>query len=318
MFSIRMGFYLADRVSPPGGLFTMNRAGTVKKLLESVLGVLFPNRCTVCGAVLDRGSCICDRCTRNIEFIYPPFCARCGAPKRSGTSDGCGASARRGVSSRCRVPDHVEDTDDDRREEERKKNCNCSCSQCREYLFDFSKNESLGVYTGILRGLVGRFKFEKRKGLARTFATLFSEYKRGYIEQHAVLVAVPLTPRRHAERGFNQASLIAEWVARECGIEFVRGCIRRRGGSKPQSSIERVEERLSNLRDSFEIRERHKKAVKNRSVLLIDDVLTTGVTASACARALERAGAVRVDLLSCARTVKSSGTGSLLLAETGR
>lgn len=299
----------------------MNKSETVGELLESALGVLFPNRCTVCGEVLDRGSCICGRCTRNIEFIYPPFCARCGAPKKGGTSDRCGAPARWGMSSRGRVPDRIEGTDDDHREEERKENsynCSCNCNQCREYLFDFSKNESLGVYTGTMRGLVGWFKFEKRKGLARTFAALFSEYKRGYIEQHAVLVAVPLTPRRHAERGFNQASLVAERISRECGIEFVHACIKRRGGSKPQSSIERIQERLSNLRDSFEVRERHKKKVKNRSVLLIDDVLTTGATASACARALERAGAARVDLLSCARTVKSSGTGSLLLAETGR
>lgn len=283
----------------------MNRAGTAKKLLESVLGVLFPNRCTVCGALLDRGCCICDRCTRDIEFIYPPFCARCGAP------------AGRGVSGR------IESMDDDRQESERKNNNGtgdsiCDCIQCREYRFGFSKNESLGVYTGTLRELVGRFKFEKRKGLSGTFATLFSEKKRGYIKQHSVLVAVPLTPGRRAARGFNQASLIAARVSSECGVEFVRGCIKRRGGSTPQSSVERIEDRFSNLRDRFQVRDRHKKEIKNRCVLLIDDVLTTGATASACARALQRAGAARVDLLSCARTVKSSYTGSLLLAETGR
>ncbi|MBN2323899.1 MAG: ComF family protein [Spirochaetes bacterium] len=288
----------------------MNRAGLVKNILESALGVLFPNRCFVCGAVLERGCGICDRCTRNIEFIYPPFCARCGAPV------GGGASARWGAPIGTDTPGLIQDTDEDGLPARGGKGK--SCIQCREYRFDFAKNESIGVYTGILRRLVGGLKFEKRKGLARTFATLFLEHKRGYIAQHAILVAVPLTPKRRAERGFNQASLIAERISKEFGIEFAPRCIKRRGGSKPQSSIGRIQERLSNLRDSFEVGGRHKSEVEGRSVLLIDDVLTTGATASACARALKKAGAARVDLLSCARTVKSSGTGSLLLAETGR
>jgi ComF family protein len=284
-------------VSSAGGLFAMIRAVTAKNLLESALGVLFPNQCSVCGAVLERGCCICNRCTKDIEFIYSPFCSICGAPIGTDT------------------PGLIEDTDDDGRKGQVR---NIKCIQCTGYSYEFSKNESLGVYAGILRELIQLFKFGKRKGLAITFASLFSERKRGYIEQHAVLIAVPLTPRRRSERGFNQASLIAERVSKECGIEFVRRCIRRKGVSKPQSSIGGMQERISNLRDSFEVGERHKKAIEGRSVLLIDDVLTTGATASACARALKKAGAARVDLLSCARTVKSSGTGSLLLAETGR
>ena len=287
-----------------GGTVPMSGVGIIGKEIETVVGVLLPNRCTVCGDVLEHGFCVCDRCAEYIEVIYPPFCSRCGAPRgggapaRRGAPRGGGAPARRGAPRGGGAP--------------------AGCGQCAGFCYEFSKNESLGVYTGLLRELIGLLKFEKRKGLSKTFASLFLHHKRGYIEMHDVIVAVPLTPQRRAARGFNQASLIAGRLAGGSTTVFVPRCIKRRGSSRPQSSIQGTRQRLSNLRDGFEVRPGCKEAIENRSVLLVDDVLTTGATASACALALKKAGAARVDMLSCARTVKSSGTVSLLLAKTGR
>ena len=111
-------------------------------------------------------------------------------------------------------------------------------------MFSFAKNESLGLYRGILRELIRKYKFEKRRGLARLFASLILRYKKGFLERHTVLVPVPLTPSRLSERGFNQASLVAERIAGPSSILLIEGCLKRRGASKPQSSIGMGKERL--------------------------------------------------------------------------
>jgi ComF family protein len=249
------------------------QGGSLSRFLEAALGVLFPNRCSICNSDIDVGCCVCKGCLRKIEIIHPPFCKRCGAPSRGGAP-----LARL----------HPEG----------------SCIQCADLIFHFAKNESLGVYSGILRELIHSYKFEKRRGLARTFSSLIREYKRGYVEQHEVIVPVPLTPSRLSERGFNQASLIAEQIAKESSIVLAEECLSRRGNSKPQSRIGAVAERLANLKDRFTVRERYRDAIRKRSVLVFDDVLTTGATSSACARALMSAGAALVDVLTIARAVK--------------
>ena len=179
-----------------------------------------------------------------------------------------------------------------------------TCVQCKDLRFSFTKAESLGVYRGILRELVHQYKFEKRRGLARKFASLILQHKRGFVEQHTVIVPVPLTPQRLSERGFNQASLVAGRIAVGRGIILLDRCLKRRGSSKPQSRFSMVSERQANLKDSFSVRERYRDRVRGQAVLVFDDVFTTGATSSACAEALRRAGAQSVDLLTIARAVK--------------
>ena len=245
----------------------MQESLSVMRFLEPVLGVLLPNRCIVCNGVIESGCCICSGCRSRIDIVRPPFCKRCGAPLS-------------GV------------------------NAEAGCDQCRDLAFTFMKNESLGVYMGTLRELVHQYKFEKRRGLARTFASLILEHKRGFVEQHELLVPVPLTPARLSERGFNQASLVAERISKHSSIVLLKRCLRRRGSSKPQSTISIVSARLANLRDEFSVPQRFRDAIRGHSVLIFDDVITTGATTSACASALRSAGAATVDVLTIARVVK--------------
>ena len=255
----------------------MNRVhwgGPVARFLEPVLGAFFPNRCIICDTFIDSGCCICERCERDIEIVYPPFCPRCGAPGR-GRAPGRGGDKPEGM-----------------------------CIQCKDLRFSFAKAESLGVYRGILRELIHQYKFEKRRGLARKFASLIIQHKRGFVEQHTVIVPVPLTLQRLSERGFNQASLVAGRIAGPSGILLLDHCLKRRGSSKPQSRFSMVSERQANLKDRFSVRERYRDAVRGQAVLVFDDVFTTGATSSACAEALKRAGAQSIDLLTIARAVK--------------
>jgi competence protein ComFC len=237
-------------------------------ILEPVLSLLFPNRCVFCGDILEGSCCICDECVLKIELINTPFCQRCGAPLYNQTM-------KSGV-----------------------------CRQCQDLEFQFHRNESLGVFAGILRDLIHLYKFNKRRSLNRTFTALVLRNKREYIENHDLLMPVPLTALRHSERGFNQSSLIAEGISKIVQMPCLRDCLKRTGASKPQSSIGSIRERINNLTDRFQVREKYRESLMGKNILIIDDVLTTGATSSACARALYDEGAGRVRVLTLARAVK--------------
>jgi predicted amidophosphoribosyltransferase len=121
-----------------------------------------------------------------------------------------------------------------------------------------------------------------------------------------MIMPVPLSKSRYFERGFNQSFLIASDIANKISIPFSGRLMKRYGRSRPQSSIESLHIRCINMTDKFVIPYRYQSLVRGKDILLIDDVLTTGATASACARTLHQCGAANVDLLSMARSVKIS------------
>jgi predicted amidophosphoribosyltransferase len=117
-----------------------------------------------------------------------------------------------------------------------------------------------------------------------------------------VVTWVPLTRRRKAERGFDQAKILAVRVGGELGVP-VRGLLRRAVSTGPQALRDAAERRAA-MRGLFVVRDRASVPAR---VLLVDDVLTTGATAAACAEALLRAGASRVTLLVAARALLRAG-----------
>lgn len=108
---------------------------------------------------------------------------------------------------------------------------------------------------------------------------------------------MPLHWRKRLERGFNQSELLARFVAKRSGIPIAKSLYRKKG-TDPQAGLTRAQRR-TNVAGAFEVKRRHE--VDGRHVLLIDDVLTTGATASACSAVLKRAGAKRVTVLTLAR-----------------
>ena len=176
-----------------------------------------------------------------------------------------------------------------------------SCTYCRGRNFQFDRAVAVGRYEGALRELLLRFKFGKERFLGRALAELlqFRLLKENALESVDVILPVPLHFWRRFSRGFNQAELIARRVAEVSKIPFLPGLLVRKKNTPSQTMLPR-RLRLQGLRRAFAAKSRER--VRGRHLLLVDDVLTTGTTASACARVLKVAGARRVTVAVIART----------------
>ncbi|HVP46494.1 MAG TPA: ComF family protein [Bryobacteraceae bacterium] len=147
-----------------------------------------------------------------------------------------------------------------------------------------------------MRELIHLFKYRRMKPLARTLSTyLVSALPRD--QKFDIVVPMPLHWRRKWSRGFNQATLLSRPVARLCGIP-VKNAVRRLRSTQTQAGLSNAQRR-ENVAGAFRVR--NARVIQGRQVLLIDDVMTTGATASACALALKRGGAKSVTLLALAR-----------------
>jgi ComF family protein len=170
------------------------------------------------------------------------------------------------------------------------------CSVCRSGLRGFDRATCFGFYEGTLRSLIHLYKYSGMKPLARPLAR-FLERAIDVDERFDAVAAVPLHWRRKWERGFNQAELLARHVAARRNIPLVN-VLRRKRPTQVQASLA-MAGRRRNVAGAFILRAGAN--VSGRRILLIDDVMTTGATASACAMVLKRAGAKSVSLATLAR-----------------
>jgi ComF family protein len=264
------------------------RLAPVGSVLDLLIDLALPAACPACGAPLGSGPTrFCGACLDAMVPLSPPWCPRCGVP--------FAAAAR----------DHP-------------------CGRCAARPPAFGSLRTAGRYEGILLESIHRLKFAGDLVQAPALAALLVRALRSIEAGTAreglaaidpsplhlaidhrpgpdLLIPVPLHPRRLRERGFNQAHVIAAEALR-AGILAPRTRLETRAlcrprDTPPQTRLSRAE-RLRNLRGAFEARA---DRVKGRTVLLVDDVMTTGATIEACARALRRAGASRVDAVAVAR-----------------
>jgi competence protein ComFC len=168
------------------------------------------------------------------------------------------------------------------------------CGLCRHGLRGFDAAYCFGSFDGRLREWIHLFKYDRIRTMAKPLVGLLAEALPRH-EQFDSIVPVPLHWRKRWQRGFNQSELLARGVGRKWGLPVVRA-LRRLRYTVTQTGLSHSARR-KNVAAVFVPR----RKVEGQRILLIDDVLTTGSTASACAAALHRAGAVRVVLLTVAR-----------------
>ena len=175
-----------------------------------------------------------------------------------------------------------------------------ACLSCKRTLPQFSKGGSPLLYEGESAELINRLK-----NGSRHLACLFAEemlptlYKRFSNPQEFIIAYVPMTEEKKAKRGFNQARELAFFLSEKTGIEMSEDVLVKTRDEAQQKHLNR-EERKLNVEGAFRVHKR--KLIKDRRVLLIDDIMTTGATASECARVLKNAGAKEVCLLTATAT----------------
>ena len=170
------------------------------------------------------------------------------------------------------------------------------CALCRRGLRGFDAAYSFGFYEDELRELIHLFKYGRIETLAKPLGKLLASALPRE-QSFDVIVPMPLHWRKRWQRGFNQSALLAREIGRRTNVP-VSGLLRRIKNTAAQAGLTNAKRRL-NVSGAFQAKRR--AALTGQRVLLIDDVMTTGATAASCARALKRAGAAQVTLLTLAR-----------------
>ena len=236
-----------------------------RRAVDGVLSIVLAPSCAACGEPLDRpmDGPVCARCWRAVLPLTPPLCEVCGDP----------LPAWRVVS----IP-------------------LARCPRCRRGARHVSHARAIGEYAGALKAIIHAWKYEGRRSLAAPLAGLMRQRGADLISRAACAVPVPLHLSRRCARGFNQATDLASRL----GLPVCHP-LRRVRATPSQTGLPAVQRRR-NMRGAFATR-RSIRDLAGSTVVLVDDVSTTGATLEACARVLREAGVGDVLALTAARVV---------------
>jgi ComF family protein len=241
-------------------------AAFARTAVRTVVDFALPPRCPGCGLIVREEHSFCLSCWSSLVFLGEPCCARCGLPFEHEAAG------------------------------------EAECGACLAEPPAFDRARAAVAYGEIPRKVALKLKYGGRPGVAETMARLIARHL-GSFGEGALLAPVPLHRWRIWKRGYNQAALIALALAKRSGAPSTLDLIERTKAT-PYLRGMGPRERALTVRGAFRVAERHRPAVAGRTIVLVDDVFTSGATAGACARALKKAGAARVGLLSWARVVR--------------
>ena len=156
-------------------------------------------------------------------------------------------------------------------------------------------------YEGVIRSKIISYKFDDNPYLYKTFCEIFVKNKKvcGFLQNYDIIIPVPMYRKKKNKRGYNQSELIAKEIARRLGnIEFKNDILIKIKNTPKQSSLNK-EQRMINLKNVYKVH--NELFIKNKNVLIFDDIYTTGSTANECAKTLKEAGAKNIAILTIAK-----------------
>lgn len=247
----------------------------VRKMIGGVGGALLghaidfalPPRCPGCGTIVDGDHRFCMACWAQIDFLGPPSCFQCAMP----------------------LP--FADCEDAR------------CAACLARPPAFDRAFAASAYGDLTRDLALKLKYGTKPATALTMAKMMARHVRA--DADALLVPVPLHRWRIWRRGYNQSALIASALSHATGVPHAPSAIVRVRSTPPLKAMNHGKRR-DTVRGAFAIDDRCKPHLQGKTILLVDDIYTTGSTANACAKVLKKAGAGSVELHVWARVVRAA------------
>jgi ComF family protein len=240
--------------------------GIRRTAADAALAVILAPTCAACSLPLDHPTrdVVCPACWDAIAPIQAPVCDACGDPLPSWRL----LSIEQG-----------------------------RCGRCLRERSDVTRGRAIGAYDGALRSIVHAFKYGGRRSLARPLAALLERYGADVLDDADWVIPVPLHRSKRRARGFNQAAEIA----RRLPLPAV-GALKRIRATVSQTDLPAAA-RHANVRGAFALSRRGRHRVRGATVVLVDDVSTTGATLDACAAVLLEGGAREVRALTVARVV---------------
>ena len=225
--------------------------------------LIVPPVCLGCRASLSAHHALCAACWRDVGFIRAPLCERMGIPLPFDTGGPTVSAA-----ALAEPP-------------------------------DYDRARAAAHFAGTARRLVHGFKYSDRQETRVLLGAWLETAGHDLLGDAHLIVPVPMSRRRLFWRKFNQAAILAHEIGRRSGLPVAVSVLRRRRATQPQVGLTRAQRR-DNMEGAFGIAKRRRALIEGHNILLVDDVITTGATVNACARALKRAGAARVDVLAVA------------------
>ena len=235
----------------------------LQQAIETAITFLYPAECHVCNGFLGVAAMpyICANCWQDIQFVEPPWCDICGTPDANGRCDDCATSPPR-----------------------------------------YGKLRAIAFYQTTLQQAVHLFKFRKKKAFASHLIQLINAHipVDCNISEYDAVLPIPIHKKRLQERGFNQAMLLADGIAKAEGLPVLADALVRKRHTVAQSSLDKAA-RQQNIVGAFEVR--NPDAIRGKRLLIIDDVFTTGATIREAVSELWTADPAEVDVLTLARTL---------------
>ncbi|WP_343211727.1 ComF family protein [Aquisediminimonas sediminicola] len=243
---------------------------TLSSLAGILLDFALPPRCIACGAIVADAGSLCADCWGQARFLTGAGCGQCGRP----------------------LPDNALVADQ-----------TYYCAPCLASPPAFDSVRAVMAYGDIARAVALQLKYGRQIAHARTISRLMARLVPiSSSDKPAMLIPVPLHRWRLWRRGFNQSALVADHLARLSGLRHDRMALRRIRQTPSLGHLNR-QQRHKAVTGAFRVA----GDVQGRNIILIDDVFTTGSTAQACALALKKAGANRVDVICWARVCEDTG-----------
>jgi ComF family protein len=238
------------------------------RLGQGALDLVLPPRCLSCGEQVADPQALCASCWSRLDFIAAPFCAICGIPFEHETS------------------------------------ADSLCGACLAKKPRYDRARAVFRYGDESRGMILSFKHADRTDAAIAFAAWMGRAGKELLRDADVIAPVPLHYRRLVWRRYNQAALLALRLGKAATKPVTVDLLQRSRATVSQAGLG-ARERKRNLAGAILANAARAESIKGKRVLLIDDVLTTGATVGACARALRKAGAAGVDVLTLSRVVRA-------------